>query len=168
MRSLSTRNHSPADCAIEAMVIATYEDDDRQNNHVARKLEVDPATTSRWRSRGIGPVRAIVDYLRDLPPRQAMRVAQTVQAAARMVALSTKTTPELIALYWECRVHEADKEARDRAMESRPAAEWDWTEGANATARDGSIEDMKEAIQRVFDIRKVAPADVLCVARRLS
>lgn len=118
------------------------------------------STVNRWRNWGKGsPVYECIRYV--MACIDPERVAATILAAARMRALADKTTSELIAMYWECRRSEAEKEARDRALDSLPPSEWDWSEKADATARDGGVEIRKEAIQRIFAARKVAPADVL-------
>lgn len=122
-----------------------------------------------WRTIGRGsPCYAALQYLLRLTAKEAMRVAAMFLSAARMVALRNKSTPELIALYWECRANEVEREARDRALESRPLADWDWTEGANATARDVASDLTKEAIQRIFAVRNVPALQVLTWQGRVS
>ena len=139
---------------------SVHADTQAADKRAARAHGKDRSTLNRWRNIGKGsPVHACLEYIAQCD--DPMRVAATVLAAARMRELSDKSTPELIAMYWTCRRIEAEKEARDREMDSLPPADWVWANKADATARDGAVEIRKEAIQRVFAARRVSPADVI-------
>ena len=153
-----TRKKSPDSFAGVAAVV--HADTQGSDKRAAARHGRNASTVNRWRNIGKGsPVHACLEYIAQCD--DPMRVAATVLAAARMRELSDRTTPELIALYWDCRRSESEKEARDRALDSLAPSEWDWTEKADATARDSGVEIKKEAIQRLFAHRRVSPADVM-------
>lgn len=120
-----------------------------------------PSRFNRWRTIGKGsPCYAALQYVLRLSAEEAMRVASAFLSAARMVALSGRSTDELIGMWWSLSRTEVTKESADRALSAMPPHSWEWAQKATAAERDASCELTIAAIERLFAHRKVSPTVV--------
>lgn len=160
----------PADsCAtvdehIALIAAQVHSDTQERDKRAARRHQRDRSTMNRWRRLGVGsPVKACLDYvLRCTDPE---RVAAAVLSAARLARLKDRTTPELIALYWELRTREVDHEADDNRLDAVPSGGSSWHDRANASERDGGTDILIGSIERIFAIRDVSDAEVFGAER---
>ena len=147
------------------MAASAHQDTQDSDKRAARRDAIDRSTANRRRNHGKGsPVYAAIEYINRLTPHEAVRVAATVLAAARMRALDGTGKAERIRLWWECVAAEAEKEGRDRTLLANPAT-WDFRAMADATARDGGVELLKEALLRGFAKDRITADEVLDGAR---
>lgn len=158
-------SHQPSTPQVEmcAAWAAEVHDDtqERPDKKAARRHGRERSVVSRWRTIGKGsPCYAALQYMLRLSAEEAMRVASTMLSAARMVALSNRSTDDLVRLWWELGGTEVRKESADRALSAMPPHSWVWTEHASAAERDASADLTIAAIERLFAHRKVSPLTV--------
>lgn len=79
---------------------------------------------------------------------------------ALMARLRERTTPELIALYWELRGREVDHEAEDLRRDAVPHGGSTWAERADASETDAATDLLLGSIERIFGIRGVSDEEV--------